>query len=37
MSRAIEFVTVYRTYRRFHTIRYSLRRAWHIAVQGSPF
>ena len=37
MSKAIEFVTVYRQYRRFHGIRYALRRAWHIAVQGSPF
>jgi hypothetical protein len=37
MSKAIEFIAVYRDYRRFHGITYALRRAWHIAVQGSPF
>lgn len=33
----IEFFKVYRLYRRVHTARYALRRAWHIAIQGSPF
>ena len=37
MNKAIEFWTVYREYRRFHGVRYALRRALHIAVQGSPF
>lgn len=36
-SMASEFFAVYRQYRRFHGRLYALRRAWHIAVQGSPF
>ena len=32
-----DFISIYRTYRRFHGVRYAIRRAWHIAVQGSPF
>ena len=37
VSMASEFFAVYRQYRRFHGRLYALRRAWHIAVQGSPF
>jgi hypothetical protein len=37
MKTAVEFVNVYRQYRRMHPRAYALRRAWHIAVQGSPF
>jgi hypothetical protein len=33
----IEFFKVYRLYRRVHTARYSLRRAWQITFQGVPF
>lgn len=37
MSRIREFIDVYRLYRRVHSRRYALQRAWHIAIQGSPF
>lgn len=32
-----EFILVFRLYRRHHPIRYALKRAWHIAIQGAPF
>lgn len=31
------FIATFRLYRRAHSIRYALARAWHIEVQGSPF
>jgi hypothetical protein len=33
----MDFVRVYRLYRRVHTARYALRSAWRITVQGVPF
>ena len=36
-SRAHEFLTVYRLYRRAHGIRYSLQTAWRIAIVGADF
>lgn len=32
-----EFFTVFRLYKRHHPMGYALRRAWNIAIQGSPF
>jgi len=37
MNTIRELVAVYRLYRRHHSMAYAIRRAWHIAVQGSPF
>lgn len=33
----LDFIEVYRLYRRHHPRRYALRRAWGIAFQGIPF
>lgn len=37
MTTLREFFAVYRLYRRHHPMAYAIKRAWHIAVQGSPF
>lgn len=37
MTTLRDFVAVYRLYKRHHTMVYAIKRAWHIAVQGSPF
>jgi hypothetical protein len=34
---AAEFLAVYRQYRRYHGIRYSLATAWNIVGRGLPF
>jgi len=37
MKTLIEFIAVYRLYRRHHGIRYSLNTAYWIALRGHPF
>jgi hypothetical protein len=37
MKRLIEFVSVYRMYRRFHSPRYAARIAYGITFHGYPF
>jgi hypothetical protein len=37
MSRLVEFVSVYRAYRRFHPARYAARIAFGCAFRGLPF
>jgi hypothetical protein len=37
LRRVIDFVEVYRLYRRHHPRPYALRRAWGIAFQSLPF
>lgn len=37
MRRVIEFVELYRLYRRCHTRPYALKRAYEIALRGLPF
>jgi len=37
MSKLIEFIQIYRLYRRHNTRRYSARIAWGCAFRGLPF
>lgn len=37
MTRAAEFLDVYRLYRQHHSMIYAARTAWRIAIQGVPF
>ena len=37
MNELREFVSVFRLYRRHHSITYAARTAWNVAVRGLPF
>jgi len=37
MSTAIDFVRVFRLYKRHQPVRYAVKAAWRIAVQKLPF
>lgn len=37
MSRLLEFLRIYATYRKFHTAKYSARVAYEIAIKGASF
>lgn len=37
MRQVVEFVNIYRQYRKVHSVRYSLTIAWGCAFRGLPF